>query len=188
MTKINGLSALKAKSLGPGKHFDGQGLILSKSRPETGKWIVRLVVQGKRREMGLGRWPDVTLAEARERAAEARRAVRDGNDPIDLRKAAQVRSDRLTIAEAIEQCFTARQAELKNDGQAGRWLSPLSIHIIPKIGSTAIEDLDQHLLKRTLEPIWHEKPDTARKAMNRMNLTLKHAAADLPPETSLVLM
>lgn len=48
---------------------------------------------------------------------------------------------------------------------------------MPKIGSEPIEDIDQHELKRVLEPIWHEKPDTARKAMNRMNLMLKHAAA-----------
>lgn len=56
-------------------------------------------------------------------------------------------------------------------------MSPLSVHVIPKIGSMAVEDVDQHELKRLLGPIWHTKPDTARKAMNRMSLTLKHAAA-----------
>lgn len=177
MTKINGLSQLRARSLGPGKHFDGQGLMLVKTRPETGKWVVRLVIQGRRREMGLGRWPDVSLAEARQRASDARRSIRDGDDPIAVRQIARKRHKRLTVQEAINQCFEARQAELKHDGQAGRWLSPLSIHVVPKIGSTAIEDVDQHVLKKTLEPIWHEKADTARKAMNRMNLTLKHAAA-----------
>lgn len=168
---------MKAKSLGPGKHFDGLGLMLVKSRKEAGKWKLRLTVAGKRREMGLGSWPDVSIAEARDRAAEARKQLRDGIDPIQARQAVQMRAHRLTVAEAIEKCFAARQAELKNDGQAGRWLSPLSVHVIPKIGTTAIENVDQHVLKKTLEPIWHEKPDTARKAMNRMNLTLKHAAA-----------
>jgi len=177
MTNINALSHLKIKALGPGKHFDGQGLMLVKRRKESGKWMLRLIVGGKRREMGLGRWPDVALAEARERASDARRQLRDGIDPIQARQAAQRRANRLTVLEAIEQCFAARQAELKNDGQAGRWLSPLAVHVVPKIGNMAIEDVDQHVLKRTLEPIWHEKADTARKAMNRMNLTLKHAAA-----------
>lgn len=51
------------------------------------------------------------------------------------------------------------------------------MHVLPKIGNTAIEDLDQHAIKKVLEPIWHTKSDTARKAMNRLNLTLKHAAA-----------
>ena len=177
MTKINVLSQFKAKSLGPGKHFDGQGLMLVKSRKDAGKWIVRLNVSGKRREMGLGRWPDVSIAEARRRAADARAELRDGVDPVAQRQAAQRKETRLTVAEAIEKCFAARQAELKNDGQAGRWLSPLSVHVIPKIGKMAIEEVDQHVLRKTLEPIWHEKADTARKAMNRMSLTLKHAAA-----------
>lgn len=177
MTLLNALTQLKVKNLGPGKHFDGQGLMLVKQRKETGKWMLRLNVAGKRREMGLGRWPDVPLSEARERAADARKQLRDGVDPIAARQAEQRQEKRLTVEEAIKKCFAARQAELKNDGQAGRWLSPLSVHVIPKIGSMAIEDIDQHVLRKTLEPIWHEKADTARKAMNRMNLTLKHAAA-----------
>ncbi len=170
-------SYLKIRNLGPGKHFDGQGLMLVKSRKEAGKWMLRLSVAGKRREMGLGRWPDVPLSEARERASDARKQLRDGVDPIQARQAALRREQRLPVADAIEKCFVARQAELKNDGQAGRWLSPLSVHVIPKIGTMAIEDVNQHVLKKTLEPIWHKKADTARKAMNRMNLTLKHAAA-----------
>lgn len=173
----NALNQLKAKNLAPGKYADGQGLWLVKRERRSGKWIVRLTIEGKRREMGLGRWPDVSIAEARGRAEEARRQVRDGQDPISARAAIKLRAKRLTVAEAIEDCFTARQAQLKRDGEAGRWLSPLSVHVIPAIGTMAIEDVDQHVLKRTLEPIWHEKPDTARKAMNRLNLTLKHAAA-----------
>ena len=177
MTISHALTQMKAKNLGPGKHFDGQGLMLIKQRKDAGKWIVRLVIDGKRREMGLGRWPDVSIAEAREHAAQARRKVREGVDPVALRAAARRKSKRLTVKDAIDQCFAARQAELKNDGTAGRWLSPLSIHVVPKIGTMAIEEVDQHVLKKTLEPIWHEKADTARKAMNRLNLTLKHAAA-----------
>ncbi|MCB0055393.1 MAG: hypothetical protein KDE45_00120 [Caldilineaceae bacterium] len=83
----------------------------------------------------------------------------------------------MTIKQAIEGCHRAKQAELKNDGKAGRWLSPLSVHVIPKIGNQLIEALDQPILKSVLEPIWHDKPDVARKAANRLNLTLKHAAA-----------
>ena len=175
--KYNALTSLKAKSLPPGKHADGQGLWLIKSRKEAGKWIVRLVVNGRRREMGLGRWPDVGLADARQYAATARKHLREGLDPIDQRSKLKYQPKRLTVKEAIEGCYEAKQAELKGDGKAGRWMSPLTTHVIPKIGEQAIEDLDQHMLKAVLEPIWHEKPDSARKAVNRINLTLKHAAA-----------
>jgi integrase len=84
---------------------------------------------------------------------------------------------RLTLKEAIEGCYKAKQAELKNDGTAGRWMSPLSSHIIPKLGTVPVEAIDQHTLVDTLGPIWHDKPEVARKALNRVNLTLKHALA-----------
>lgn len=86
MTKRHALNALTAKNLEAGKHSDGEGLWLFKYDKSAGKWFIRLTVNGKRREMGLGRWPDVTLAEAREHAAAARRNVRFGIDPIEERK------------------------------------------------------------------------------------------------------
>lgn len=177
MTISNVLTQMKARNLGPGKHFDGQGLMLVKSRKDAGKWLLRIVVDGKRREMGLGRWPDVSISEARENASRARKTLRGGTDPLAERHKAKRKVQRMSVADAVQGCFEARQAELKGDGKAGRWLSPLNTHVLPKIGTMAIEDVDQHELKRILEPIWHTKPDTARKAMNRINLTLKHAAA-----------
>lgn len=173
----NALSQMKAKNLGAGKYADGQGLWLIKRSKQAGKWIQRLYVDGKRRDMGLGRWPDVSIAEARDKANLARRTLRDGSDPIQARQSTQKRVQRLTVAEAIDGCFKARQAELKGDGKAGRWMSPLLVHAIPKIGNKAIEDIDQHELKKLLEPIWHDKAETARKILSRLSLTLKHAAA-----------
>ena len=175
--KFSALTQMQVRNLGPGKHADGQGLWLVKRDKRIGRWMLRLVIQGKRREMGLGRWPDVSVGEAREQAAQARKRLRDGVDPIEERAKLRRRIDRLTVKDAIEQCFEARKAELKGDGEAGRWMSPLKVHVIPKIGSKAIEDLDQHILKNLLAPIWHDKPQAASKALNRINLTLKHAAA-----------
>jgi integrase len=177
MVLLNSLNPLKAKNLVAGKYADGQGLWLVKSERTRGKWVLRVVIQGKRREMGLGRWPDVSIAEARELAAEARRKLRTGIDPIAQRAEGRKRVARLTVQQAVDSCFEARKAELKGEGEAGRWMSPLSVHVLPAIGRTAIEDLDQHTLKKVLEPIWHSKADTARKALNRLSLTLKHAAA-----------
>ena len=174
---VNALNTMKAKSLDKGKYADGQGLWLAKRNKQAGKWFLRIVINGRRREMGLGRWPDVSIAEAREAAKEARKAVRQGKDPIRERQKARHQARGLTVSEAVYTCFNARKAELKNDGAAGRWLSPLKMHILPKIGDFPIVDVDQHVLCSAFKHIWHEKPDTARKAMNRMNLTLKHAAA-----------
>ena len=173
----NALNQMTARSFGGGKYADGQGLWLIKRDKVLGKWILRLVVSGKRREMGLGRWPDVSIAEARERAATARRQLRDGVDPIFERKKIRRSSKPLTLAEAINGCFEAKKAELKRDGDAGKWMSPLKVHIIPKLGTYPVEEINQHTLLEVLQPIWHEKSAIARKALNRVNLTLKHAAA-----------
>jgi integrase len=174
---LNSLNQMKAKNLTEGKYADGQGLWLVKRGKAKGKWVLRLEVAGNRREMGLGRWPDVSIAEAREQAAEARKKLRDGSDPIEVRAKSQIKPIRLTLTQVVDSCFEAKKADLKGEGEAGRWMSPLSVNILPLIGTTAIEDVDQHVLKRALEPIWHTKADTARKALNRLSLTLKHAAA-----------
>jgi len=127
--------------------------------------------------MGLGRWPDVSISEAREMAGAARSQLRNGNDPIVERDKLRRVANGTTVADVIAGCFEARKAELKNDGTAGRWLSPLNVHIIPKIGKLPIEQLDQHELKAVMEPIWHDKPEAAAKALSRVNLAIKHAAA-----------
>lgn len=173
----NVLTQMSAKALGPGKYADGQGLWLVKRDKLFGKWTLRLVVSGARREMGLGRWPDVSIAEARGRAAEARKTLRDGVDPIASRHKAKRTIRKLTLQEAIEGCFEAKKAELKGDGDAGRWMSPLTVHVIPKLGGVPVEEIDQHRLLEILRPIWHDKSEAARKALNRLNMTLKHAAA-----------
>ncbi|WP_171181008.1 site-specific integrase [Ruegeria sp. HKCCD8929] len=173
----NALSELKARSLGAGKHSDGQGLWLVKRNKTCGKWVLRLTVSGRRREMGLGPWPDVAIADARRRAREARQTLRDGEDPIVQRVKARSTRNHLTLEQAIAGCFEARKAELKRNGDAGRWMSPLKTHIIPRLGKIPIEEIDQHLLRETLEPLWHKKPNAAQKALQRVNLTLNFAAA-----------
>lgn len=73
--------------------------------------------------------------------------------------------------------FEARKAELKGDGKAGRWFSPLELHVLPKLGKVPVEDIDQRDIETVLMPLWHTKAETARKALNRLGIVLKHGAA-----------
>jgi integrase len=73
--------------------------------------------------------------------------------------------------------FESRKADLKGDGIAGRWFSPLQLHILPKLGKVPVADIDQNDIRDVLQPIWHSKAETARKAMNRLAICLKHGAA-----------
>lgn len=173
----NALTQMRARNLDAGKYADGQGLWLIKRSKGAGKWIVRLVIRGTRREMGMGQWPDVSIAEARERAAEARKAVRDGLDPIVERAKQRQVPKVVTLGEAAQGCFEAKKAELKNANAVKRWLGLLENHVFPKIGNVQVEDIDQHMIKKTLEPIWHSKAETARKSLGHIGQTLKYAAA-----------
>ncbi len=173
------LTAVKVKNAGPGKYADGGGLWLVKRTDGGGQWVLRVTIHGRRREMGLGGIEAVSLKEARETAEQWRAVVRQGKDPIKERERLRreaAKGDNILATVAVE-AFEARKAELKDDGKAGRWFSPLELHVLPKLGKIPVEEIDQQDIKNTLAPIWHEKAETARKAMNRLAIVLRHAAA-----------
>ena len=179
MGALHKLTATAVRNAAPGKHSDGGGLWFHKRADGGGQWFLRVTIHGRRREMGLGSARVVSLKEARDLAKRWRSEVSAGKDPIKererLRRAAA--RDSNTLSSVSVEAFEARKAELKEDGKAGRWFSPLELHVLPKLGKTPIEEIDQRDIKNALQPIWHEKADTARKAMNRLNIVIKHAAA-----------
>ena len=179
MRATNRLTALQVKNALPGKYADGGGLWLNRRSDGGGQWFYRFTIHSRRREMGLGSIGQISLREARQEA-EKWRAVRiKGKDPIKERERLQREADKSdsTLANITQLTFEAKMAELKNDGKAGRWLSPLELHVLPKLGKIPIEELDQRDIKSALDPIWHSKGETARKAMNRMGIVIKYAAA-----------
>lgn len=175
----NKLSALKLKNAPSGKYNDGDGLWFHRRSDGGAQWFLRYTIYGRRREMGLGSFDDVSLSEARELAHQWRSLARQGKDPIKEREKLQrdaARTDSI-LATVAEAAFEARKAELKGDGEAGRWFTPLRLHVLPKLGKTPVEEIDQNDIANTLKPIWHTKADTARKAMNRLGIALRHGAA-----------
>jgi integrase len=162
-----------------GKHCDGAGLWLVVRDDGGAQWVLRVTVHGRRREMGLGGYPALGLAQARKLAGRWRDVAAAGRDPIKEREAEEraARREDISLAVITEDAFEARKAELKGDGTAGRWLSPLTIHVLPKLGKVPVTDIDQRDIRDTLAPLWHTKADTARKALNRLSIVLKHAAA-----------
>ncbi|SLN44240.1 Prophage CP4-57 integrase [Roseovarius litorisediminis] len=176
---LNKLSASAVKSAIPGKYSDGGGLWFYKRQDGGAQWFLRVHVHGRRREMGLGSYPAVSLKEAREQADKYRAMTRQGLDPIKQREREQreaVRNLHILKDVALD-AFESRKAELKGDGLAGRWFSPLELHVLPKLGKVPVSEIDQTDIRDTLAPIWHTKADTARKAMNRLSICMRHAAA-----------
>jgi len=175
----NRLSAGFLKSAPVGKHCDGAGLWLVKRDTGGAQWVLRVTVHGRRREMGLGGYPTLGLADARKLSERWRNVAAAGRDPIKEREAEEraARREDISLAIITADAFEARKAELKGDGTAGRWLSPLTIHVLPKLGKVPVTDLDQRDIRDTLAPLWHTKADTARKALNRLTIIMRHAAA-----------
>lgn len=175
----NRLNARTAAALDAGKYCDGAGLWLAKSDAKNGKWFLRVTVHGKRREMGLGRWPDVSLSEARTRAEAARLELRNGLDPIRERQKRRLEAQRNLhlFRDVAKDAFQARQAELKGDGKAGRWFSPLELHVLPRLGHIPVAEINQLDIRDCLSPIWHSKGETAKKALARISICLEHGAA-----------
>lgn len=176
---LNKLNAPKVRTCPPGKYSDGGGLWLVKREDGGGQWVLRVTVHGRRREMGLGAVAEVSLKEARESAEKWRAKVRDNQDPIKERDRERREAARNlhVLNDVANDAFEARKAELKGDGIAGRWFSPLRLYVLPKLGKVPVADIDQNDIRDVLQPIWHTKADTARKALNRLGICLKHGAA-----------
>ena len=179
MTQLHRLSSAFVKSAPHGKHSDGQGLWLIKRTDGGAQWVLRISLGGKRREMGLGSANDVSLKEARELASGYRKLAKQGIDPINFRlaeKRALLKPGK-SLAEIATAAYEAKKAELKNDGINARWFSPLQLHVLPKLGKISVEDITQQDIAEALQPIWHQKAATAKKAIGRLNIVLTYAAA-----------
>ena len=179
MTKWNQLTAAFVKTAKAGKYNDGAGLWLVVHANGSSNWTFRYQMGGRRREPGLGGTKSVTLQQARARAAEGRQLVAQGIDPQEKWKAEKIESSRPkpTLSNIAKEAFESKKAELKGDGVDGKWFSPLKLHIMPKLGGLSVEQLTPADLQSCLAPIWHSKSDTARKALNRTNIVIRHAAA-----------
>lgn len=173
------LSSMFVRNAPPGKHEDGHGLRLIKRADGGGQWVYRYMLNGRRREMGLGGLTAISLKDARELAADFRTLVAKGIDPIKYRdqmRRQASQGDHL-LKDVAQDAFESRKASLRGDGVAGRWFSPLELHVLPYLGQLPVVEINQQDIRQTLEPIWHSKASTARKAADRLKLVLDHAAA-----------
>lgn len=135
-------------------------------------WLLRVQVDGRRRDIGLGSYHDLSLAEAREKAAELRKAAKNGLDPIAVRDAARRRIP--SFKEAAKACH----AEMKKgwtEKHEKMFLASLEAHIFPILGSVRVDHIEAPQIRDALAPIWHKIPDMARKVRMRIGMVLNYA-------------
>ncbi|MGR3376077.1 tyrosine-type recombinase/integrase [Salipiger abyssi] len=176
----NKLTNVAIKKAGDGKLFDGGGLTLVK-KGDGGKWVFRFSHLGKRREMGLGAWPELSLAEARKARDAWSSVLARGEDPIQVREAeraaeiAERDKHDPTFAEMVDIVFEAKKDGLRGGGARGRWRSPLDTHVIPRIGRKRMSAITQIEVRDALKPIWRTKHPTAEKAIQRTRIIFEQA-------------
>lgn len=180
------LTAVQVKRARPGdKLSDGGGLRFDVDARGGRSWVFRFKspVTGKERYMGLGPAADITLAQAREAAEDARRLVRKGVDPIEQRKAeraaVRVEATRATTFKVYaEQYISGKETGWKNEKHRQQWRNSLRDYAYPVIGNLAVCNVDTDSVLRVLRPIWSEKKETARRVRGRIEMILSAAKAE----------
>ncbi|MEA1832551.1 tyrosine-type recombinase/integrase [Methylobacterium durans] len=182
MTKAKGrhpdkaLSSVRIRALkASGRYADGNGLYLVVDPSGAKRWILRTVVQGHRRDIGLGGLGLVPLAEAREKALAFRKLAREGGDPLAERRKAQVGVP--TFAEAAERVHDEHKATWKNAKHAQQWITTLRTYACPHLGGRPVDQIATPDVLKVLAPIWLTKPETARRVRQRIGTVLDWAKA-----------
>lgn len=176
--RIHRLSAVKVANLKQrGMYADGGGLYLQVSQNGTRSWIFRFKQSGRSRDMGLGSLTAVSLATAREIAADCRRKRSAGLDPIETRKAdrreAQLAAARsMTFDQCRDAFIEAHRAGWQNAKHRGQWTASLGSYVTPVFGPLPIQSVDVGLVMKALEPIWSTKPETAARVRGRIERIL----------------
>lgn len=168
------LTAIAVPRLAKGTYDDGDGLRLVVAATGSRYWVLRYQLHGKRRDMGIGSFPEVTLARAREKGLEARRLIKDRRiDPLAARGAER----RLTFRQAAEALIESKQAAWKNAKHAAQWVSTLQTYVYPTLADVDARSVTTEAVLHVLTPIWAGKPETASRVRQRIEAVLDYAKA-----------
>lgn len=173
--KANALTAaLLGAKLEPGKYHDGGGIgLYLRVEPNGARfWVQRITVNGKRRELGLGSPPLVSLAAARRKATANKQLALEGGDPLSEKRKGR---DGLTFAEATKKYLAKKSAEFQNDKHRKQWRATLDTYACPVLGNMRVQAIEVRDVLRVLEPIWNDKTETASRLRGRIEAVLSWA-------------
>ncbi len=171
----NALSAAFVRQVAEaGRYCDGHGLYLEVHTTGRRNWLQRLVIRRRRCELGLGSFPLVTLKDAREQALANRRLARAGGDPLaEKRRAHGIPTFAVAASRVLEQ----KRAGWRNPKHAKDWPASLERHAFPRIGGRSVSEVTSADVLEILNPLWHHKPETARRLRQRINTVMQWAVA-----------
>ena len=169
------LTVAKVKSIAnPGRYGDGAGLYLNVTPSGSRSWVQRIVIKGRRRDIGLGGFPAVGLARARSLTVANRTAVAEGRDPMAEKRKPSVP----TFREAARQTYEANLPGWRNQKHAVSWMQTLERHAFPILGNLPVDQINKAEVLAVLTPIWGVRKETARRVRQRIRTVLRWAMAN----------
>jgi integrase len=181
MARTGKLSAVEVtKAKGPAVLHDGGGLYLRVSATGAKSWVFRFQLDGKRRDMGLGPFPDISLADARGKATDHRKLRHAGIDPLDAKEIQRL-AQRLAVAkgrtfrECAAEFIERNRVGWRNAKHRQQWENTLASYVYPTFGELPVSAIDTGLVVQVLDPIWAEKPETASRVRGRIEAVLDAA-------------
>ena len=177
--ELNALQVARLKDQGD-HHVGGVPGLLLRIAGNSRVWVLRIYVEGSRRNIGLGAFPAVTLSVARDKAREKRNQVERGEVVLltkaEARKVLATKAAKaVTFRQAAVAMIKAKRVQWSNPKHAAQWASTLETYAYPKLGDVAITDIDVALVLSVLEGIWYAKPETASRVRGRMEAVIDYA-------------
>jgi len=170
------LNARKVETAKPSKHGDGEGLQLVVSATGARKWVLRFMQEGRAREMGLGSYPEISLADARERALAERKLARGGIDPIAERRKPAKAAAIPTFGELADEIASQLAEGFRNEKHKAQWRMTLTVYAEP-LRSKSVNEIATEDVLSVLKPLWQSKPETASRLRGRIEKVLSAAKA-----------
>lgn len=170
---MGNLTTTAIKSIKPGatvmRHPDGDGLYLTVKQSGAKSWLLRVQTNGRRRDIGLGTFPAVSLLMARENAMQLRKQLLAGEDPVETRRAAKRAAAGIpTFRAAAETVHSERRDDWRNQKHRDQWINTLRTFAFPLIGEKRLDKVTAGDVRAVMLPIWQSKPETARRLLQRI--------------------
>lgn len=180
---VNELTDLEVRRLTDAGFYavgGAKGLYLNVSSAIVRSWILRYTWGVKRKDLGLGGYPAISLKRAREKALEAHNNIDKGIDPVEKKRSEREaikkeQANRLTFMDAALRCHALKSPEFRNYKHSRDWISTLERHAFPTLGNMPIQDIDTPHILKMLEPIWQTKTETATRVRQRTEAVLTWA-------------
>tara|TARA_B100000212_G_scaffold90456_1_gene66396 strand:+ start:131 stop:1318 length:1188 start_codon:yes stop_codon:yes gene_type:complete len=175
LLKANEINKIKQKGI----YSDGDGLRLRVDENNNKNWVFRYTMFGKSKDMGLGKFPIVTLNDARQKLVNAKKIIYEGKDPIKLKKEKQIELKRksITFKKIRDEFIETFEVEWSNSKHKNQWINTLKTYADPIIGDLAPSEIKTHHVLSILKPIWSSKHETASRVRQRLERIFSYCIA-----------